>query len=65
MKSPQTTVAAVLTLVIAVITLGVMPLVDSDPTTTVNLEGISAAAIVAYGFWKSRDQRQHEKDAGK
>ena len=64
LQSPQTTVAAILTLVVAVIVLGIMPVVDADPSTAINFEGLSAALIVAWGFWKSRDQAQHDKDVG-
>ena len=63
-QSPQTTAAAILTLVVAVITLGIMPVVDADPNTLINFEGLGAALVVAWGFWKSRDQKQHDKDVG-
>jgi hypothetical protein len=49
---------------VAVIALGIMPVVDADPNTVINFEGLGAAAIVAWGFWKSRDQKQHDKDVG-
>lgn len=63
-KSPQTTVAAVVILVGAVFQFALVPLFDGNSATGISWEAISGAAVIFYGFWKSRDQRQHEKDAG-
>jgi len=65
MKSPRTTVAAFIILVGAVFQFALVPLFDGDPATGVLFKELGAAAVVFFGFWKSRDQAQHESDAGK
>ena len=61
-KSPQTTVAAVVILVGAVFQFALVPLFDGDPATAMNWQALSGAAVIFYGFWKSRDEAQHSKD---
>ncbi len=63
-KSPQTTAAAMVILASAVLRFALVPLLDGDPATVANWDVVGAAVMAAYGFWKTRDQKQHEKDAG-
>ena len=63
-QSPQTTIAAIVILVSAVFQFALVPLTDGDPATGIAFKELGAAAIIFYGFWKSRDQKQHDKDVG-
>lgn len=63
-KSPQTTIAAIVILVGAAFQFGLVPVFDGVEATVINWQALSGAAVIFYGFWKSRDQKQHEKDAG-
>ncbi len=61
-KSPQTTIAAIVILVSAVFQFALVPLTDGDPATGIAFKDLGAAAVIFFGFWKSRDQAQHSKD---
>ncbi len=64
LQSPQTTIAAILILIGAVLQFALVPIFDADPNTVLNLEALAGAGVIFYGFWKSRDQKQHDKDVG-
>lgn len=61
MKSWQTTLAGVFTILAAVSSAG-LALVDGNPATSPDWGVLIAAITAGYGLIKARDQAQHNKD---
>lgn len=64
MKSYQTTICGVLTLIAAGISLVALPLLDNDPLTVANYGAFGAAIATAIGLFVARDNSKSSEDVG-